>query len=191
MAARPMDIKGRLVTLRAPEPADVPLLNQWANDPELWQWLAGWHFPYSLQSTDAWVKDRETDARHQVWCMDAPGVGLLGTGSLEAIDWKNRSAVLGMMIGSPAARGKGYALDATHAILRFAFDELGLNRIEGHILAYNERSLGLYEGKVGFRREGVRREAYHKGGRFHDAVIVGMTETDYRERVAASGYWKQ
>ena len=48
-----MNIKGRLVTLRAPEPADLPLLNKWANDPGIWENLGGWHFPYSTISTKA------------------------------------------------------------------------------------------------------------------------------------------
>lgn len=185
-----MHIKGKFVTLRAPEPRDAPLLNEWSNDPALWHWLGGWHFPYSMRSTETWIDDRgKSDLGHQVWCIDAPDVGLLGTATLDQIDWKNRSAIHALMIGGTGARGKGYALDAAQAVLRYAFDELGLNRIEGHVLTYNDRSIGLYEGKIGFQREGIRREAYFKGGRFQDAIVYGMTAADYRRLQATQPYW--
>lgn len=184
-----MNIQGKHVVLRAPEPSDLALLNSWANDPELWHWLAGWHFPYSMRSTAQWIEDQAGhDPKHQVWAIDAD-VGLVGTGTLDALDWKNRNAILSMMIGNPAARGKGYALDATQAILRLAFDELGMHRIEGHVLAYNGRSIAMYESKVGFIREGMRREVYFKGGKYHDAIVYGMTEPEYRRIQAANPYW--
>lgn len=183
-----MNLKGKATLLRAPGPQDAELLNRWANDGDLWHWLIGWHFPYSMASTRQWI-DRPAGTDRSVWCVEGEGVGLAGTITLDGIDWKNRSAILSMMVGDPAARGTGLALDASVALLRYAFEELGLNRIEGHVLAYNERSLGLYEGKVGFRREGVRRQAVHKGGQFHDVVVLGMTAADYRQRKASNPAW--
>jgi hypothetical protein len=48
-----MNIQGKIVTLRAIEMSDLTQLNEWSNAPELWNMLGGWHFPYSLQSTDS------------------------------------------------------------------------------------------------------------------------------------------
>ena len=52
-----MNIKGRIVTLRAIEMDDLELLAQWSNSPELWQNLVGWHFPYSELSTEQYIKN--------------------------------------------------------------------------------------------------------------------------------------
>lgn len=185
-----MHVKGKLVTLRAPEPSDLPLLNQWANDPDLWHYLVGWHFPYSMASTARWIEARsEPNQTLQVWCIDTPDAGVVGTTTLENIDWKNRSCNLGMAIGSPKARGKGYALDAAFATLRFAFDEMGMNRIEGFVLDYNEASSRMFSGKVGFVEEGRRRQAIFKGGTFHDLIVYGMTRDAYSKLKSVKDHW--
>ncbi|EEZ1915516.1 N-acetyltransferase, partial [Escherichia coli] len=46
-----MNIIGKTVKLRAVEIDDLELLNKWANDPEIWYMLGGWHFPYSKNNT--------------------------------------------------------------------------------------------------------------------------------------------
>lgn len=187
---RTMNLKGKLVTLRAPEPRDAERLNQWANDTELWQWLGGWHFPYPMRSTERWIEQRaEPDRSYQCWAIDTADHGIVGTVSLEAIDWKNRLAVLNIFLGDTDTRGKGYALDATQALLRFAFEELGMNRIEGQALAFNVRSVGLYKDKLGFTQEGVRRQAFYKAGRFHDSVLLALTREDYLRLVRESPHW--
>ena len=47
-----MNIIGKTVKLRAVEIDDLELLNKWANDPEIWYMLGGWHFPYSKNNTE-------------------------------------------------------------------------------------------------------------------------------------------
>src|SRR5688572_30836365 len=134
-----MLIQGKIVTLRPPEPSDLELLNRWSNDPEIWRNVAGWHFPYSKRSTEQWILAHDgNDLTRQVFCIDAPGVGFIGTANLVNIDWKNKNAYHGMLLGDKDLRGKGYALDTVHAMIRYAFLELGLNRIEGAIIDTNQ-----------------------------------------------------
>ena len=52
-----MNIKGKVVTLRALEMQDLPLLTKWSNSPEIWYSLGGWHFPYSSLSTEEYIKN--------------------------------------------------------------------------------------------------------------------------------------
>ena len=52
-----MNIKGKVVTLRALEMEDLPLLTKWSNAPEIWYNLGGWHFPYSSLSTEEYIKN--------------------------------------------------------------------------------------------------------------------------------------
>lgn len=185
-----MNIRGKIVTLRAPELNDVPSLHRWSNDPEIWEMLGGWHFPFSSGSTEEWVKNRNHGiSSDQVFCIETPDEGLIGTANLVNIDWKNRTAFHGMMIGEMNFRGKGYALDALFSIMRYAFMELGLNRLDSDIISYNERSIKFYIEKAGWKKEGVRRNWYFRNGMYHDKVIVGITRDDYLAAVSATNYW--
>lgn len=185
-----MNIRGKIVTLRAPELADVEKLSKWSNDPEIWNMLGGWHFPFSSRSTEEWVKGRKDgNLTDHVFCIDTPEDGMIGTANLVNIDWKNKNAFHGMMIGESNLRGRGYALDTVFAIMRYAFMELGLNRLDGDMIAYNERSIRFYLEKCGWKQEGVRRDWFFRNGQFHDKVVVGVTCNDYLAAAAKNKYW--
>ena len=185
-----MNISGKVVTLRAPEITDVPDLHRWSNDPEIWNMLGGWHFPFSTRSTEDWVKSRKDgNLTDQVFCIETPDDGLIGTANLVNIDWKNKSAFHGMMIGKANLRGKGYALDALFSIMRYAFMELGLNRLDGDMVSYNQRSINFYLEKGGWKQEGIRRQSFFRGGVYHDKIVVGVTCEDYLNILKVNNYW--
>lgn len=72
-----MNIQGKTVTLRAPELDDVPRLHRWSNDPEVWNMLGGWHFPFSSRSTEDWVRSRKDgNPTSHVFCIDTPDDGI-------------------------------------------------------------------------------------------------------------------
>ena len=185
-----MNIKGKVVTLRAPELADVQKLHRWSNEPEIWNMLGGWHFPYSSRSTEEWVRSRsDGNLTDHIFCIDTPEDGIIGTANIVNIDWKNKNAFHGMMIGEPNHRGKGYALDALMAIMRYAFMELGLNRLDGDMISYNAASIKFYLNKGGWTQEGIRRDWFYRNGQNHDKVIVGITRNEYLELVERNNYW--
>ena len=185
-----MNIKGKVVTLRAIEMEDLKLLSEWSNSPEIWHGLGGWHFPYSSLSTEQYIKSINNNSfQQQNFAIDTEEMGFIGTTNLVNIDWKNKNAFHGMMIGKPSLRGKGYALDALLAIMRYAFMELGLNRLDGDMVAFNERSIRFYLEKGGWKQEGVRRNWFYRGGKYHDKIIVGVTCDDYLAAVKNNNYW--
>lgn len=186
-----MNIQGKIVTLRAPELRDIPQLHQWSNDPEIWNMLGGWHFPFSSRSTESWVSSRKDgNLTDHTFCIETPDEGLIGTANIVNIDWKNRNAFHGMMIGEKNLRGKGHALDTLFAIMRYAFMELGLNRLDGDMISYNERSIKFYLEKAGWKNEGVRRDWFYRNGNFHDKVVVGVTRQDYLDILEKNKYWE-
>ncbi|RYG38461.1 MAG: N-acetyltransferase, partial [Burkholderiales bacterium] len=109
--------------------------------------------------------------------------------NLVSIDWKNRNAFHGMMLGDPDVRGKGIGTDTIMAMMRYAFDEMGLMRLDTDMVEYNAQSLGVYIGKCGWIEEGRRPGWFFRGGRCWDKVLVGITRDRYREFAEASGYW--
>ena len=185
-----MNIKGKIVTLRAIEEGDLPTLHRWGNDPDLWSMLGGWHFPTSLRQTHQWFERLAGDPLNQRFAIDVPDAGLVGTANIVDIDWKNGTAFHGMMIGDPNMRGRGVGVDVIMATMRYAFDELNLRRLDGSMIAYNEASTGVYCGKCGWREEGRQRDWYFRGGRAWDRIMVGVTRDDYRALLAAKDYWQ-
>lgn len=185
-----MHIRGKIVTLRAIEQADLPLVHKWGNDPDLWRMLGGWHFPTSLHQTQQWFERLASDPMNQRFGIDVPGSGLVGTANLVDIDWKNNNAFHGMMIGDPSMRGRGIGVDVIMATMRYAFDELHLRRLDGSMIAYNEASLGVYCGKCGWKEEGRQRDWYWREGRYWDRIMVGVTADDYHALIDANGYWR-
>jgi len=184
-----MSIKGKIVILRAVEETDLETLHRWGNDPELWAMLGGWRFPTSLSQTQRWFEGLVGDPLNQRFAIDYPGVGLVGTANLTDIDWKNNHAFHGMMLGDPSMRGKGLGQDVVMAVMRYAFDELHMQRLDGSIIASNEASSALYCGKCGWKVEGRQRDWYYRAGQYWDRIMVGVTRDDYKELMSATHYW--
>lgn len=185
-----MNILGKRVTLRAITRSDLPLLHTWGNDPSIWPLLGGWHFPTSPEWGESWLERIRNDGLNQRWAIDTEEHGLIGTANLVDVNWKDRNAFHGMMIGGRDIRGRGYGMDTIMAVMRYAFEELGLFRLDGSIIANNEASYRVYVEKCGWREEGRQRGWYFRSGRRWDRIIVGVTEKDYREVVERTRYWE-
>jgi RimJ/RimL family protein N-acetyltransferase len=78
-------------------------------------------------------------------------------------------ADVGLMVAQEARRqGVGTAL------LRAAVEwarEVGVRKLELHVFPWNEAAIALYDG-FGFEREGYRKQHYHRGGDFVDAILM-------------------
>jgi RimJ/RimL family protein N-acetyltransferase len=184
-----MNIQGKHVTLRAIEESDLSLLKKWANDPEIQYWLGGWHFPTNDEDQKRWHANLKTNSVDQRFAIEVDGLGLIGTANLVNIDWKNRNAFHGMLLGDKDIRGKGYGVDTVMAIMKFAFEEMGLERLDGTIIAYNVASLKLYVGKCGWKEEGIMRNWYYRKNQYWDKIIVGITKQDYFDLLQNNSYW--
>lgn len=184
-----MNIRGKTVLLRAIDASDLPALHLWANDPDLQHGLGGWHFPTSMRDQDSWLASLSCKSLDQRFAIQAPNLGLVGTANLVDIDWKNRNAFHGMMLGAKEARGRGLATDTVMAVMRYAFDELGLERLNGSMIEYNQASLDLYVGRCGWKIEGRQRNAYFRSGRYWKRILVGVTRADYQQLLRKTAYW--
>jgi len=102
-----------------------------------------------------------------------PGLAWLpiGTTALEGIDWRNRTAEFGIMIGGAGARGRGYGTETTRLMLDYAFTALGLHSIMLRVHEYNLAGAAAYR-RAGFRELGRRREAHWMGGKFWDTIYM-------------------
>jgi len=182
-----MNIRGKLVTLRAIEETDLVLLHRWANDPDLQDIMGNIHFPSSMDFHKTWFQGLKSDPLNQRFAIEVHEAGMVGLSTMIGlstiinIDWRNNHAWHGMMLGSKDIRGKGYGRDALMATLRYAFEELHLERLDGQIIEYNQAPYNLYCHKLGWKEEGRRRNWIYTKGRYWDQILVGITRQDYRD----------
>jgi [ribosomal protein S5]-alanine N-acetyltransferase len=78
----------------------------------------------------------------------------------------------------PDSWGKGYATEAAKAVVKYAFNELGLNRISAVSAITNIASHKVLE-KVGFEREGCLRQNVILKDEYVDDYIFGMLKNEF------------
>ena len=89
-----------------------------------------------------------------------------------------QSGSLGYWIGQPFAR-QGYMTEALQGLIGFAFDDLGLHRIEAACLPSNQASRAVLE-KIGFSEEGFARDYLRINGSWQDHALFAMLKNDPR-----------
>ena len=102
----------------------------------------------------------------------------IGNVDLRDIDHRNRTALFGIAIGEPDARGKGYGTEATQLMLDFAFTVQGLHTVMLHVLEYNLAGIRAYT-KAGFKEFGRRRESHFMGGKYWDVIHMECLSTEW------------
>ncbi|MGB9756957.1 MAG: GNAT family N-acetyltransferase [Candidatus Bipolaricaulaceae bacterium] len=171
---------GNNLRLRAIEREDIPRFLRWLNDPEVRRFLL-MHEPLSRAREERWFEEqlsRQSDLILAIEVLVGDEWVHIGNVGLHRLDLKNRTAVLGIVIGEKGFWGKGYGREAIRVLLRYAFFEIGLHRVELETFAFNERALRCYEA-VGFKRVGVRREAFFREGAFHDVILMDLLAEEF------------
>ncbi|MEA2150118.1 MAG: hypothetical protein QOD69_1948 [Solirubrobacteraceae bacterium] len=135
-----------VVALRAYTGADIPALVEICQDPEIARWTLV-PSPYAEADAHAWLQRvAEGQASGARATFAVAGAAdhrvLLGSASIQAIDWDLRAADLGYMLAAPA-RGRGLATRAVELLAGWAFGTLGLERLELRTMPENAASVAL------------------------------------------------
>jgi RimJ/RimL family protein N-acetyltransferase len=173
-------IYGERVRLRGIEREDIATFLRWFNDPEVRQYLL-MYAPMSKTQEERWFEsalDHKDDFLFAIEVHVEDKWVHIGNVGLHRIDWKNRTAVLGIALGEKDYWGKDYGTDSVGTMLKFGFETLNLHRIELEVFAFNPRALRCYE-KVGFKKEGTRRRVHFHEGQYHDAYYMGILQEEF------------
>lgn len=159
---------------------DLIAINQWRNNRELVVSLTSSFRYINLEVDDAWFSSYMVNRNNAVRLAIAQKSTNLIVGAvyLLKIDWIVRSAEFSIWIGEKEHQGKGVGKFATHSLLSHAFNDLGLNRIYLTLLPGNERARRLYA-SLGFKDEGVQRQAAFKSGKYVDLNQMSMLASDF------------
>jgi len=105
---------------------------------------------------------------------------------LGAVNLRNilRGALMSGTLGyglAPDAVSKGFMTESVDRVVRIAFEEIGLHRVEVNIMPRNVRSLAVAE-RCGFVREGLSPRYLRIAGRWEDHVRLARTASERHER---------
>lgn len=189
-------LEGPRVTLRTVEQRDRDreLLGYVRNEPTFRRRLGfddPWpderveEFVASVQSNDesrnffVCLPDDETADRAPVGADAEPTGDRRPTiaGAINLFDVDRVSGTLSYWLFEPY-RGNGYATEATALVLDYAFDELGLHRVEAETFAGNDASRALLE-RLEFVHEGTSRECRIADGEYGDVHRFGLLEDEW------------
>lgn len=165
--------------LRELEHKDLIAINKWRNNPELIALLGAPYRYINLSVDEGWFNSYMNNRSNQVRCaiVTEDSDEILGLVSLTNINQLNQSAVFHIMIGENKNQGKGIGTFAVKEMLKHAFNNLNLHRVELSVLATNERAQNLYE-KCGFTKEGTLRKNTYKDGIFVDMHIYSILKEE-------------
>ena len=175
-------IIGETIYLREYSMDDLDAVHNWRTNEEITWWTAVYVWPESLAQTRRFVEDQVNNVdpanRKFVICLKADDryVGHIG---YEHLDLRRRNTELGIVLGDPGLLSKGIGTEAINLFLKVCFDELDLHRVGLRVLRANPRGIACYR-KCGFKEEGVIRDWHHSRGEWHDLILMGILQDEYR-----------
>jgi RimJ/RimL family protein N-acetyltransferase len=181
-----MEKDGRLtdgvITLRQYRVSDIDSVYRAVRESisELSVWMPWCHPDYSIEETKTWIESQpdkwEKGEEYNFAISYGTGGLYLGGCGLRVIDQDARISNLGYWIRT-SQTNKGIATAATLLLAQFAFNELGLNRIELAIAVDNQASLRVAD-KAGATKEGILKNRLTKNGTPCDAVMFSLVRQD-------------
>lgn len=177
-------IYGERIRLRAGERSDMPCWVEWLNDPEV---TAGLDlvYPLSMAAEEGWfdamLKRPPEEHVRVIEVQQGASWQMIGNCSYFNLDWRSRSAELGIFIGEKSLWNQGYGADVMRLLLQFGFETMNLHRIWLRVFQSNHRAIRCYE-KAGFIHEGRYRQARFINGGYEDVLIMSVLKPEYDAR---------
>ncbi len=179
-----LNVRGDLVALGPLRRDLIPTYARWVNDLGTLRTIGVLPAPLTIEGEEAWYDAAISGEARVFTIYERAAPEPIGTCELRDIDHRNRTATIGMLIGEPAARGKGYGTEATRLLLDVGFTVLGLHSIWLTVYAFNLAGQRCYA-KAGFREVGRRRECRLLGGVLHDEIVMDILATEFESPVLA------
>lgn len=168
-------LRGVRVSLHPVEEDDLAFAKSVINHPDVRKGV-GASEPKTIDDEREWRDSHGDGEYHFVVRADDERVGIAGLHE-DPTPWGY--AEVGYFV-HPAHWDNGYATDAVGCLVRYAFDERRYRKVCADVYAPNEASQRVLE-KLGFEREGVRREQAYVDGEYVDLYEYGLLKDEWRD----------
>jgi RimJ/RimL family protein N-acetyltransferase len=175
-------LRGNMVILRPVKRADIPNFLVWFNDTEVSQYM-GRNLPLTEMEEEKWIEGLTADKTRVNLVIEAivdVSTKPIGTIGFQFIEATNRQATFGIGIGEKDFWNNGYGTEAARLFIKYGFEQLNLNRVNSNVFDFNVRSQKMHL-KIGFKQEGLRRQAKFVNGSYHDVVEYGLLREDWEK----------
>ena len=159
--------------------SDAPLVREYAGHPEVAAMTGNIPHPYPDDAAEKWIASHQLgflEKKIVVFSIRSLEGALLGAIHL-SMHLEHGRGEIGYWIGLPHWN-RGICTEATARVIRYGFEELGMNRIHSCYLAINPAS-GKVMAKNGMKQEGVRRKHIIKNGVPMDLVECAILRSEY------------
>lgn len=169
-------ITGEKICLRPLSPDDLEKgYLEWINDPKVNRFLMAGSIPTSMPELREYYEKvirSKTDVMFAIVIKKTDKY--IGNIKIGDINWIDRRAHCGRLIGDKKSWGKGYGTEALMLAMDYAFNTLNLNRLCNTIIMDNVAAIKSCE-KLGMKKEGVFSQYRFIGGKYRDVVQVAIT----------------
>jgi RimJ/RimL family protein N-acetyltransferase len=178
-----LELKGNMVYLKK---LDKEYLDKYSNSSDHCSIettiCTGTQAVFNKADIERYLEDISTDkSRIDFLIFSKESNQILGEVVINDIDRNNRSASVRIAVNRKEDFNKGYGTEAMVLALNYGFGMLNLHRIELEAFAFNERAIHVYE-KIGFKKEGIRRDGWFYNHRYYDMVSMSILEDEFRQR---------
>ncbi len=167
---------------------DAPAVKELAGEWEIAATTANIPHPYEEGMAEEWIRTHQEnfDKGEAVSLAITlkPEGGLVGAIGIH-INKTNRLAEMGYWVGKPFWN-RGYCTEAAREVVRYAFEELDLNRVQARHMIKNPAS-GRVMQKIGMQYEGTLRQSIFRWDKFEDAAMYSILRDEYGLAATDSG----
>ncbi len=165
---------------RAIKRSDDADIYEYSSNPETSRFLL-WEphgsIAYTRRFIEAILTKYKIGEYHDWAIVTKNGNKMIGTCGFTRIDQANGVVEIGYVI-NPDYWGNGYATEAARKVMRFAFDELLVNRVEAKFMFGNDASLKVMS-KIGMKFEGYLRESMLVKGKYKTIGVASILRREY------------
>ncbi|RYF89545.1 MAG: N-acetyltransferase [Chitinophagaceae bacterium] len=156
----------------------TPTYLGWLNDEEVNKYLEV-KKENTLEELQVYVQDA-LEKKIFFWAIQLKSDGKhIGNIKIDPINYKHGTGEYGIMVGDKTEWGKGYAKEASQAIIDFCFNEMNLRKITLGVVEDNVAAVELYK-KLGFTIEGTYKKHALYNGVYCNIIRMALFNPAYK-----------
>ena len=180
-------LTGSMVTLRELRASDAPSLLAMLTTEEVTRFISP--PPTTVEGFEgfiAWTLRQRTAGSYACFAVTLKGFDTaIGIFQVRQTEAGFDAGEWGFAIGSPFW-GTGVFQDGARLVLDFAFDTIGVHRLEARAAVANGRGTGALL-KMGAVQEGILRKSFLRDGQYFDQALFSILENDWRDAKETTG----